>query len=130
MRYHKTNETSEYAMVIAMFYAAMQHELIEEHPSQTPESLIAEIGALVGMFLGCSALSIVHLGYFIIKWFYVTSQRCLSHVRKKSETPVFTVDKKNAIFQSQFNYRQDLSQSQNNLRHTIYLLHNLQERYH
>lgn len=88
--YRKTNETSEFAITLAIFYADIQYTVVDEHPSETPESLISGIGGLLGLWLGCSALSLVHTVYFIVQWI---SRRICNRPLFAKSIQVWTVQK-------------------------------------
>lgn len=88
--YHKTNDSSEFAITLALFYADIQYTVVEEYPAETPESLISNIGGLFGLWLGCSALSLVHTVYFILQW---CSRRVCHRELFNSTTPVWAIQR-------------------------------------
>lgn len=77
-------------------------------------SLIASIGALFGLFLGCSALSIVHMVHFMLKWMWVRLYCCRS--TEIMATPVCPIDMKDSTFHGPSRSLSELTQSQTELR--------------
>lgn len=68
--YRNSTQMAINSATLAIFYGDVQYSFIQEYPSQTPVSLISSIGGLFGLWLGCSAMSFVHLIYFVCRWTY------------------------------------------------------------